>query len=167
MSVSTQTLNDFRIRHRLRFPDPSRIHDQQETVRLEASDGLHLLTPAPVTDVRYGKPGASRTEHANTYLWVIDTRGIPYVFEAPIAKIGSVYPKHTNLTGGAEAYLGGEMWFASTVDLYLSGGSGRYHPEDRNQLEEAAQVFESFGYQVTSLGWNDSLGEAKRILEVT
>lgn len=167
MSASTQILNEFRSRHRLRLPDVSLIRGQQELAGITASDGLRLLTPAPVTDVQRGKPGPSRNEHVNTYLWVIDTRGIPYVFEAPISKIGAVFPKHTNITGGAEAYLGGEMWFTSTIAMYVSGGSGRYPPKDKNQLEEAVQVFKSFGYQVTSLGWNDSLGEAKRILEVT
>ena len=167
MSASTQILKDFRSRHRLRSPDRSLIRDQQETVRLEESDGLRLLTPAPVADVRYGSPGLSRTEHVNTYLWVIDARGIPYVFESPIPKIGAMCPKHTNLTGGAKAYLGGEMWFASAMALYISGGSGRYPPEDKTQLEEAAQVFESFGYEVTSLGWDDTIGTAMRILEVT
>lgn len=59
------------------------------------------------------------------------------------------------------------MWFASRVALYISGGSGRYPPRDPTQLEEAIQVFESFGYEVTSLGWNDATGKARRLLEVT
>ena len=167
MSASTQILNEFRSRHRLRLPDVSLIRGQQELAGLTASDGLRLLTPAPVTDVQRGKPGPSRNEHVNTYLWVIDTRGLPYVFEAPISKIGAACPKHTNLTGGSKAYLGGEMWFTSTWALYISGASGRYPPKDNGQLEEAAQVFESFGYQVISLGWDDATGKAKRILEVT
>ena len=73
-------------------------------------------------------------------------------------------PKHTNLTGGAHAYLGGEMWFVSDIALYISGGSGRYPPENRTQLDEASRVFESFGYEVISLGWDDALGMPRRAL---
>ena len=91
--------------------------------------------------------------------------GIPYVIEMHIAAIGGTLPKHTNLTGGGEAYLGGELWFASASSLYLSGGSGRYPPIDPAQLEEATAVFESFVYEVTSLGWDYVMDEAKRNLE--
>lgn len=92
-------------------------------------------------------------------------RGIPYVIEMPIAAIGVSLPKHTNLTGGGEAYLGGELWFASASSLYVSGGSGRYRPIDSAQLAEATDVFRSFGYNVTSLGWDYVMDEAKRNLE--
>ncbi len=43
-------------------------------------------------------------------------------------------PKHTNLTGGGRAYLGGELWFTNNSEVYVSGGSGRYPPSDERQL---------------------------------
>ena len=100
-------------------------------------------------------------DSSSRYLWVIDTRGIPYILESAIPTISSE-PKHTNLTGGDEAYLGGELWFASSTELFISGGSGRYPPVDATQLEEAAQVFRSFGYGATSLGWDCQRDEARR-----
>ena len=78
--------------------------------------------------------------------------------------IGATF-KHTNLTGGGEAYLGGELWFTSETSLYLSGGSGRYPPRDATQLEEATEVFRSFGYEVISLGWDHEARRALRDLE--
>ena len=98
----------------------------------------------------------------NRHLWVIDERGIPYVLEERLAAIGSNLPKHTNLTGGGPAYLGGEVWFAAPKVLYVSGGSGRYPPLDRDQLDDAVAVFASFGYEVNSLGWTPGTGMAKR-----
>ena len=95
---------------------------------------------------------------------MIDIRGIPYVFETPVSAIGDLLPKHTNLTGGGEAYLGGELWFSSASSLYLSGGSGRYPPLNAAQLDEAVGVFESFGYEVASLGWDHIWDEAMRNL---
>lgn len=133
---------------------------------LTPRNGVRFLEPAPAADVRVGSPPLSRNDHGcGRYLWVIDARGIPYIIEAPIPAIHSALPKHTNLTGGKEAYLGGEMWFASDAALYVSGGSGRYPPVDGSQLEEATQVFQSFGYAVTSLGWDDEGGSAMRYLE--
>lgn len=128
--------------------------------------GIRLLAPAPATDYLRGSPPLSlKDEGDNRYLWVIDSRGVPYIFEAPIDAIGNALPKHTNLTGGGEAYLGGEMWFKSDVSLYISGGSGRYPPEDENQLEAVKHVFEAFDYEVVSLGWDHSFGAAARVLE--
>ena len=165
MSASTQVLNAFRSLYSLRPPEIT--PKQPETVQLDAVSGLHLLEPAPACNILYGTPPSIRASKINTYLWVIDLTGIPYIFEAPIPAINSSLPKHTNLTGGGEAYLGGEIWFASTVALYMSGGSGRYPPISETQLEEATRVFESLGYQVSSLGWDCATGKAKRSLEVT
>ena len=110
-------------------------------------------------------PSSSAGDTTNRYLWVIDSQGIPYIIESPNAAIGYKLPKHTNLTGGGDAYLGGEMWFSSTRSIYISGGSGRYPPLDGLQLEEATGVFNAFGYNVTSLGWDENAGRALRLLE--
>lgn len=164
MTSSNQVLDGFRRRHPLRppgwTPEPS------EAVRLNASDGLMVLQPAPATNVIYGTPPKSRSDKTNKYLWVIDERGVPYVFEVRVARIGAL-PKHTNLTGGGAACLGGEMWFESNTALYISGASGRYPPKNATQLEEAIQVFKSFGYRVDSLGWDEEQGWAKRLLETS
>lgn len=165
MSAYTQALNCFRSTYKLRRPEIS--PSERETVQLDLDSGLRLLEPAPACDILYGTPPSTRANKANTYLWVIDSTGIPYILEVPIPAISSHLPKHSNLTGGGEAYLGGEMWFASTVALYISGGSGRYPPVTEAQLEEATHVIEALGYEVTSLGWDDATGKAKRSLEVT
>ena len=78
--------------------------------------------------------------------------------------LGGNPPKHTNLTGGATAYVGGEMWFSDGENLYLSGGSGRYPPINENHLNDAVKVFESYNYQVVSLGWDTRLNRAGRTL---
>jgi hypothetical protein len=159
----TKEFDDFRCRHSLRLP--VFIGSQWETMALQQQDGLRLLGPAPAANVLPGTPPSSSNETTNRYLWVIDTRGIPYIIDAPAQAVGHRLPKHTNLTGGMEAYLGGEMWFNSSTALYVSGGSGRYPPTDRRQLAEAIRVFQAFGYEVSSLGWNDVTGRAKRVLD--
>lgn len=159
------TLAGFQQRHTLRAPIG--IPNGQQAQQLTAADGLHLLSYAPAPGVRLGVPPNSRQELGNNrYLWVIDANGIPYICENPIPAIGLSLPKHTNLTGGGSAYLGGELWFTSASSMCVSGGSGRYPPENSNQLEEACDVFVSFNFQVTSLGWDSEINQAMRHLEM-
>jgi hypothetical protein len=137
-----------------------------ERKQLKQGDGLRFLEPAPATNILTGRPPSSRNESGfHRYLWVIDANGIPYIIESPLKAIGNQVPKHTNITGGKEAYLGGEMWFNSQESLYISGGSGRYPPSDERQLQEAAEIFESFDYSVKSLGWDHVEGHARRYMQ--
>ena len=160
---TTEALEHFRGRQALRSPQIEADRPDHEIIQIEAEFGLRLLGTAPAHDVLFGYPPTSRTETGpNRYLWVIDERGIPYILEERLPAIRSNLPKHTNLTGGGLAYLGGEMWFASPTALYVSGGSGRYPLVNRKQLEDAVQVLQSFGYDVESLGWDDENGWAKR-----
>jgi hypothetical protein len=112
-----------------------------------------------------GYPSSSNTEEStNTYLWVIDHRGVPYIIDAETTVLEGQRPKHTNLTGDGEAYVGGELWFKTGSFLYVSGASGRYRPISEQQLKDAVKVFEAFGYEVQSLGWDEESGP-KRYLE--
>ena len=58
----------------------------------------------------------------------------------------------------------GEAWFSDSANLFLSGGSGRYPPLDERQLNDAVEVFGSYGYMVNSLGWDIQSGMAIRYL---
>ena len=128
--------------------------------------GLRILGIAPVDGFRPGFPPRQRGgESANRYLWVIDDRGIPYILEAPLPILQHNLPKHTNLTAGGRAYLGGELWFSDHESMYVSGGSGRYPPADERQLADAVDVFRSYGYTVTSLGWDIESGYANRFIK--
>ena len=142
--------------------------EPHELVKLDAGHGVRTLGRAPAQSVCFGRPRLSREDSGEyTYLWVMDDSGIPYIIEQPLPLLDGFCPKHTNLTGGADAYLGGEIWFSDAVSLFLSGGSGRYPPLHETQLNDAVQVFESYGYEVTSLGWNVNGGYAERIHRVS
>lgn len=131
-----------------------------------AHAGLRILGTAPAHNVRTGFPPRQRGgEYTNRYLWVIDDRGIPYILEAPLSVLQCSLPKHTNLTAGGRAYVGGELWFSDHESMYVSGGSGRYPPENARQLADAVDVFGSYGYKVTSLGWDFDGGYANRFIK--
>lgn len=157
-------LDEFRSRYDARPPEwaPTGL----EGLALTAADGVRMLGPAPARDVAFGKPPSSRNGACdNRYLWVIDASGVPHVLESPMQVVGGTLPKHTNLTGGGTAYLGGELWFESASKIYVSGGSGRYPPTSETRLDDAVCIFRQFGYNATSLGWDDGAGAARRYLE--
>lgn len=123
------------------------------------------MTPAPATGISLGKPRESRSAPGiNTYLWVIDENGIPYVLDEELVELNGRRPKHTNLTSGGVAFVGGEMWFEAADKMWISGSSGRYHPLSAEQLEDSVKVFESHDYSVWSLGWDFVNDRANRFL---
>ena len=83
------------------------------------------------------------------YIWVIDSTGIPFILECGQSTPAGHVPKHSNLTGGMPASMGGELWFETRCSLFLSGGSGRYPPRNEQQLADAATMFEDYGYGIT------------------
>ena len=156
-------LDKFRSRYSARPPEWPPIHP--EGFGLTEADGVRMLGRAPARGVAFGKPPSSWNGACdNRYLWIIDGNGVPYVLESPVQALGGKEPKHTNLTGGGPAYLGGELWFESDAKIYVSGGSGRYPPASEAQLDDAVCIFSQFGYNAASLGWDDGTGAAKRYL---
>lgn len=161
MEGSDSVLNEFRSHYQTRDP---RWKPPEPEAR--PAGKMKILAPAPATGVSFGHPPGKDPDMkgVHTYIWVIDDRGIPYVLDSPLDELGGECPKHTNLTSGGRAYVGGEVWFGSTDSLWVSGGSGRYHPVSATQLGDSARVFESFGYSVCSLGWDTENDKAFRFL---
>lgn len=164
MRSQMMDIKQFRERYSKRSVDLRKVHQCSELVKLEEIHGVRMLSWAPAQGVCFGEPRQSREEkEVNTYLWVIDDCGIPYIIERGLATLNGSLPKHTNLTGGGDAYIGGEMWFGSSICIFVSGGSGRYPPLCEGHLHDAVGVFESYGYQVTSLGWDTNNQKANRV----
>lgn len=154
-----------RFRERYRARGPCKQMQEGEAVRLTSSSGFRLLSVAPALGVVFGYPPKVRQKSRNCYLWVINDDGIPFIREIPIAALNGEKPKHTNLTGGSPAYIGGELWFETDTRIFVSGCSGRYPPYGKAQLTDAVGVFAAYQYEVTSLGWSEDTDNPRRILE--
>ena len=164
--IATPELDTFQQIYDLR--ESKREMEPYQSIAIGAESGVRILQEAPVFGVRLGRP-TTQSKYSvelgsNTYIWVIYGSGIPYVIEVPMPILGNKEPKHTNLTGGERAYVGGQLWFHSEYCMYVSGGSGRFPPLNEAQLEAVVDVFESFSYSVKSLGWNHATGRARRVL---
>ena len=88
-----------------------------EGIQLSFIDGMQISrgTKFDIPDEYRGKFDGnywSNPTKNSKYLWVLDKTGIKIIREN--SKLGSVIKdriRHTNLTGGGGAYLGGEVWF--------------------------------------------------------
>ena len=84
------------------------------------------------------------------YLWVIDEVSIKIIWEKTMNVLrGEEIPEkpyvcHTNITGCAKAYIGGEMYFCEDGNIYINFSSDRYgRPET---LEKKLMVIEVMEY---------------------
>jgi hypothetical protein len=163
MTKGSQALADFKGRY---SSEPPKFPTGRRESECKQITGFQLLSDAPAKDIQPGFPPLARNEYGtNTYIWVIDSKGLPYIIEAGIHQLGWQLPKHTNLTGEGDAYVGGQLWFKTDLFLYISGGSGRYPPSCEQQLEDVVRVFKAFRYEVRSLGWKKDSGPLRHLEE--
>lgn len=146
-------------------PPVERPGDHEDMFRLlGADDGVGTL-PSCATGMKPAvRPGDAEASH----LWVISPESIPVLLEtAPDANPPLVNgkAKHTNLTGGAPACCGGEMWLDSADPklLYVHGGSGRYGARSAQQLAQAVDLIAGYGFEVRSAGWSDEANVPERV----
>jgi hypothetical protein len=127
------------------------------------------VTRAPVeADVRRAPRGEDAKDGLHLWVFLPDAR-VPYIAEsapkvAPPLQSGAA--KHSNLTGGAPACCGGELWVDPANDdtVYVNGASGRYGPRTPTQLEDAESVFRDFGLTVVGFGWDYDVDLPARVL---
>lgn len=162
-----QAAQDYRDEYPERDPDQSKIKNNDEIRELTCADGLVEFPFPEFPNYFSGQPRRGINDTAsNTYIWAIERDRIPVIIESCWVgnNLESGIVKHTNLTGGGKAHCGGEIWFTDGHTFYLSGGSGRYPPRSRDELGKIVNIFESCGYKVTSLGWDDDNNMPARFL---
>ena len=156
-------LESFRSKYPIR--DPQKPVKCYEAKPITTKDGLRELKCAPAKGIVQGFPPLCPCSRGcNTHLWEIDDDGVLFVEEKILESIHG-RTKHSNLPYRQKAYIGGELWFETENQIYVSGGSGRYGPCSAEHLADAIKVFEAYGYAITSLGWDCDKGKAKRCLE--
>ena len=82
------------------------------------------------------------------YLWVIGTWGLRMIRELTrnVARRPKQYVCHTNLTGGLEAYQGGELWFCEDGRVGVNWFSDRYGATTIDQWNAVLNHFERVNY---------------------
>lgn len=151
-----------------RYPPRSyRVRDggypSAELEAVRPTDGLWYLNEVPPMAPKGAPRSTHQDDGENCHLWVIDGRGRPCISEAPVARLGEGKLRHTNLTGGQNASIGGEAWFGEMPRIYISGSSGRYPPRDQMHLKDAERLFGAVGFDVVSLGWDMETDKPQRV----
>jgi hypothetical protein len=146
----------YRQSYSARSPDTSEVTYDDEDRQLTPAEGLQSFDVPPCKNIVLGVPPAKDGEAAGEkYLWAIMPKAIPFALEllpGIVLKRGRL--AHTNLTGGADAHCGGEVWFIDSERIVINGGSGRYRPRSSEELEAVARAFKESGYKVASMGWD-------------
>jgi hypothetical protein len=149
-------LSQYRTEYTARPPDLATQRYDDEMRSFSVADGVAELLPPPAEPFEAGIPPRARGNGIAKYLWVVTPSAVPYVLEegtsGKLTKRG--YAAHTNLTGGDDAHVGGELWFRDANSFYLNGKSGRYGPRSKTELEAVVMAFAAGGYSVASFGWD-------------
>jgi len=141
-------------------PPARLITNADQVIQMESSDGLKIWCdgqkPAKVQEAP--RPPEIVPAHLQDQcLWVVRQDDVVYALEQGTFGKGleSTVIKHTNLTGGAPAYSGGELLFLDENTLVVNGQSGRYGPRSQSEMDAVEQAFSESGYDVWSMGFDE------------
>jgi hypothetical protein len=158
----------YKSKYTLQKANLDKMKDEDELKILTHADGVLEFENYKMDGVFCGTPGIEKDDQGvNKYVWVIMDNSIPIILETGTVgkqlKRGSV--THTNLTGGADAYCGGEVWFDNESNkIWLSGGSSRYPVRNKEELQDIANWFSKCNYDVTDIGWDELQNKPARFL---
>lgn len=146
-------------------PRPPRLGSQKhgdELVQMTPSDGLSAVLQhavEPFADPACVPEVTDELKHM-AHLWVVRDEDCVHAPEYSEfgAKLGNGRIKHTNLTGGAPAFSGGELIWIGQREVLVNGCSGRYGPQSADEMATAATAFADAGYRTWSTGYDEGTG---------
>jgi len=129
--------------------------------QMGAEDGLTgwvdgpIESPGPEPE---GKPELPEKPNGQR-LWVVTKEHVLHAREACDfgAKRGAGAAKHSNLTGGGRAFVGGELVFLNEATIGITGSSGRYRLRSGKEMAAIERAFVNSGYNVWSMGYNQDV----------
>lgn len=123
---------------------------------------------APESGIRTGEPGIEYVDHQR-YLWLVTPSHVLVAPEYGPSGLATQRKRlaHTNLSGGAAAHSGGELWYSDERSVRMNGGSSRYEPRSPEELRALAAAFVAAGYRVCCAEWNSELDRPERLFRGT
>lgn len=146
-----------------RDPNQACIRDPDDCVQLTPANGLTEFVDGPI-------PGGASAPSAppldfslnmpDKYIWAVRVEDVVYALEnCPFGKTLNEHTiKHTNLTGGASAFAGGELRFLEEGVLIVNGRSGRYPIRNDEEMRALGRAFLESGYHVWCMGFDFEAG---------
>lgn len=132
-----------------RTSEPGRSIEKGAAILFPSYNANHNGTPDDVVYYNDAE-GIHNNKKESTYLWIISQNGDLLILleQTPNKNSPRKHVCHTNITGGAEAYQGGELWFISDQKIIINRKSGRYGGND-SQEKYIIEYFELSGYEVS------------------
>ena len=166
-----QTFDTYRVRFPDREPNLSNVEDRADESDVVPEDERHHFGQKPVL-VTMEPPdwNAPSLTSRKKYLWVIEKTEVVFAQEHGIfgktrkRKGGLGGLAHTNLTASRPAHSAGEAWFADHLRVVINGGSSRYRPRSKQELEAIKVAFREAGLDCISMGWDDESNRESRIM---
>lgn len=164
-------LNDALQTYRQNYPEkemnPRIAPEAHHMIQMERVSGWSDLSGAPANQfiTISSLPNDEETAKAGRHLWVIRANDVPTALEyRPWGDDRALCPwgdtsdddiiKHSNLTGGAPAHSGGEIWFCSGTKIIVNAYSGRYGASSREEFELIIEALIQCGFEVAFMGFD-------------
>ncbi|MBR4608788.1 MAG: hypothetical protein IKO41_21590 [Lachnospiraceae bacterium] len=116
-----------------------------------------------------------KLKKSQKYLWIANKRNIKIVIEYNKSCVFLVdklrrtkyVVKHTNITGGKKAFIGGQIIINNENFINMDFASGRYGPKTKNEFDywynEINNIFKKIGYNIFIEEWDADAGCPCRI----
>ena len=135
--------------HKIRDAFEDRIHDARDDGHPAFPPSVAFATLEQIEKL-IGNILEGRERRTICYLWVIDDLGIINMLWEGIENLSDLEEKavkHTNITGGAKAYHGGEAFFCEEGKLYVNNKSDRYGQSEDNHWDAVMSYFKEVYHQ--------------------
>lgn len=154
--------DNVRKHHSLKAMSASHVNNTDELVPMTRSQGLLEYCIAPTSNTVTTTCGPHEDNASiGRYLWALTVSDIPHAVEACAfgEKLISGEIKHSNLTGGSDAFAGGELWFRDDQTIIINFKSGRYglnglNAEEKKLAEDIINAFVLDNYAIAFTGWD-------------
>ena len=159
MNITDIAFNKFRSAlGKARQPPTELIANEDQIKQMAESDGLKLWRDGGYIAAPPGEPPLLyKKDTEAAHLWAVRSDDVVHAEERCDfgGQLASGVIKHTNLTGGAAAFSGGELLFLADGIIVVNGCSGRYGPRSKTELEQVVTAFVESGYGVWSMGFDE------------
>jgi hypothetical protein len=169
--LETEAASDYFARYRSSWPSREakldNLRNGDEVTDLSGDPAVFSLTVAPIgTDITSMCVRIWEDDRTRVHLWLVcedDVRIAPEGGELG-ATTTRGYLAHTNLCGLRKAHCGGELWFKSGRELYVSGWSSRFRARSDREFSDLIDGYLASGYRVCSFGWDYDKMQPARVL---
>lgn len=139
-------------------PTAIRLDDEYE--RMPADQMEHWQDGGPIDHLSEPPEILPVAERERARLWVVGADQVVHALKKCAFGVGRKRGelKHTNLTGGDDAFCGGELIILDESTVVVNGDSGRYGPQTVEEINLVLRAFSESGHRTYTTGYDGDAG---------